>query len=257
MRTFLVLLTIVLATPVIGLAVIIASLLGIPDRPGSLFDRAPRLWGSLLVRAGGVRVVVHDAARMQTGEPRVYAANHVSWFDVFVLASTLRRYKFIAKAELERIPLFGAAVRAAGFIFIDRSNRTAAFAGYEAAAARMRRGFSVVVYPEGTRGTNYALRPFKKGPFVLAIAAGAPVVPTLLYGTREVSPNGSFAVTSATVHVHFLEPVPTEGLTYGDRDRVARLAFDRMAAALEQHYGVCCASPPSEAESLETEPAPA
>ena len=257
MRTFLVGLAIVLGTPVLGMTVIVASLLGIPDRPGSIFDRVPRLWGHLISRAGGVRIVLHDAERMHTGEPRVYAANHISWFDVFTLASILHRYKFIAKSELERIPLFGAAVRAAGFIFIDRNNRKAAFAGYEAAAERMRSGFSVVVDPEGTRGTNYALRPFKKGPFVLAIAAGAPVVPTLVYGTREVQHKGSWVVTAATVHVHFLEPVLTEGLTYEDRDRIARLTFDRMATALEEIYGIRREVPPPTRESFEAEPAPA
>lgn len=258
MRTILVLLAIVLVTPVLGAAVIIGALLGVADRPGSMFDRIPRLWATILVKAAGVRVELHGAERMHSGEPRVFASNHVSWFDVFTLLSIMQHYKFIAKAELERIPIFGPAVRAAGFIFIDRNNRKAAFAGYEAAAARMRSGFSVVVFPEGTRGTSYSLRPFKKGPFVLAIAAGAPVVPTLVYGTREVQRKGSFGVNAATVHVHFLEPVPTAGLTYEDRDQVARLAWERMAAALEERYGVprVSAAPPT--ESFEgAEPAPA
>ena len=71
--------------------------------------------------------------------------------------------------------------------------------------------------PEGTRGRDYHLRPFKKGPFVLAIAAQAPVVPTLVYGALEVMPKGASAFGPGTIDVHFLEPVPTAGLDYDQR----------------------------------------
>jgi 1-acyl-sn-glycerol-3-phosphate acyltransferase len=86
----------------------------------------------------------------------------------------------------------------------------------------MRAGRNVIVFPEATRGTDYRLRPFKKGPFVLAIASGAPVVPTI--GARHDSrePRGSLRARSGEVDVHFLEPIPTAGLGYADRDRLAR-----------------------------------
>ena len=148
------------------------------------------------------------------------------------------RPKFIAKAELGRIPLFGRASRACGMIFIDRDNRKAAFAGYETAARRIRGGASIVVFPEGTRGHQYALRPFKKGPFVLAVASGAPIVPTVLHGTREVFGRGTMWVRSGEVHVHFLEPISTEGLTYDDRDQLSRQASQQMSEALQREYGV-------------------
>lgn len=237
MRTVLVLLTIAIATPIIGAVVIVAALLGLRDVPGGVFDLAPRAWGWLLCRAAGVRVVVHQEGEAPAG-PCVYVANHVSWFDVFAIASVLKHYKFVAKAELERIPIFGRAMRAAGFIFVDRQNRKAAFEGYEKAAARIRDGVSVVVHPEGTRGDEYALRPFKKGPFVLAIAASVPVVPTLVYGTREVQRRGSLRVSSGVVHLHFLPPLATAGLDYAGRDQLSRETWARMASTLERTYGI-------------------
>jgi 1-acyl-sn-glycerol-3-phosphate acyltransferase len=255
MRTVLVLLVLLLATPPLGAAVIVASMLRVRDRRGSIFDHVPRLWCAALLKAAGVRVVLHHPERLEHGKPRVYVANHVSWFDVFTLAATLTHYKFVAKAELSRIPLFGSAVRAAGFVFIDRNNRKAAFAGYEVAAERIRNGASVVVHPEGTRGTSYALRPFKKGPFVLAVAAGVPIVPTLVYGTREIQPKGSMRVRSGEVHVHFLEPVSTEGLTYEDRNRLARVTWERMAAELERVYGIRSVPSAASVEPLEAMPA--
>lgn len=235
----------VLATPVIGLACIVAGLLGVRDTPGGVFDLAPRVWGWLLCKAAGVRVVVHHPERIGGDGPRVYVANHVSWFDVFAIASVLRHYKFVAKAELERVPILGRAMRAAGFILIDRQNRKAAFEGYEVAAKRIRDGVSVVVHPEGTRGDSYALRPFKKGPFVLAIAAGVPIVPTLVYGTREVQRRGSMFVRAGEVHLHFLESLDTHGLDYAARDRLARLTWERMADELELAYGIVSPRPGS------------
>lgn len=95
-----------------------------------------------------------------------------------------------------------------------------------------------MVYPEGTRGFTYALRPFKKGPFVLAIASGAPIVPTVLHGTREVQRRGSFWVRSGEVHLHLLEPIPTQGLSYEDRDRLSRISGSRISELLRSNYGV-------------------
>src|SRR5690606_2469484 len=189
-----------------------------------------RLWSRLVLRAAGVRVVVHHPERMRAGAPHIFVANHVSWFDVFTLASLLPRYKFVGKAELFRIPLFGRAARAAGMIPIERENRKSAFQSYELAVERIRDGASMVVYPEGTRGRDYALRPFKKGPFVLAAAAQVPIVPTVIYGTIGVQSRERFRVRSGTVHVHFLEPIPTAGMTYDDRDRLSAECWHRMAA---------------------------
>lgn len=241
MRTLLTLLTMLIVTPLLAMVVIVAGLLGVPNRPGSVYDRTPRLWARIALRIAGVRLVLRGDEGLREFKPRVFVSNHVSWFDIFTLLAILPRYRFVAKAELFRIPLFGPAARRAGTIPIERENRKAAFQSYEEAAREIRGGASVVVCPEGTRGETYALRPFKKGPFVLAIAAGAPIVPLVVHGTREVQPKGSFVIRSATVHVHFLEEIQTKGLSYDDRDRVAEECWRRMAAALEREHGVVSA----------------
>jgi len=238
MRTILVFLTLIIMTPVFGLMVIIAALFGVKDREGSIYDHAPRWWARCLVWAAGIRDRLHNGARMRSGAPRIYVSNHISWFDVLTLAAVLPRYKFVGKAELFRIPLFGRAARAAGMIPIERENRKSAFESYRVAAERIRAGASVVVFPEGTRGRSYALRPFKKGPFVLAVAAGVPMVPTVVHGTLQVMSRDSFRVRAGVVDIHFLESVDTEGVTYDDRNRLSRAAWERMATAMHELYGV-------------------
>ena len=180
---------------------------------------------------------IHGAENVPRNEARVYVANHVSWFDVFALASYLPHYRFIAKKELFKLPIFGPAIRATAAIEIDRRNRKAAFQAYETAARDVKEGMSVIVYPEGTRGHTYQLRPFKKGPFVLAIAAHVPIVPTIIHGTIEIQRKGSYRIRPGVIDIYFLDPIPTAGLTYSDRDTLMQTVWNRMAGALEE-FGI-------------------
>ncbi|MHB8839885.1 MAG: lysophospholipid acyltransferase family protein, partial [Gemmatimonadaceae bacterium] len=103
-RTVLTYAMILVATPIIAGSVVIAGLLGLKNRPGSVFDLAPRVWSRLLLWAAGAKVVVHGGEH-RLGHRHIFVGNHVSWFDVFAMAAHLRWFKFVAKAELFRIPL--------------------------------------------------------------------------------------------------------------------------------------------------------
>ena len=238
MRTPLLALALIVLTIPLGLLVIVCSLLGVQDKPNGIYQWAMRTWASGLCKAAGVTIRLHDAERIRRDGAAVYVANHVSWFDIFALASVLPRYTFVAKSELLKVPLFGPACRAAGIIFIERANKKAAFNSYKEAAEKVREGRSVVVCPEGTRGRDYHLRSFKKGPFVFAISTGAPIVPTIVYGTIAVQPKGTFRVRSGIVDIHFLEHVPTAGYDYEERAKLMDIVWRRMADAMRDLYGV-------------------
>jgi len=243
MRAPIVLLVTMILTGILGPTVIVAALLGVKEKAGGVYQRCMHLWCRGILRVTGVKLHLHHPERMSEAEGHVYIANHVSWYDIFALASVIPRYTWIAKAELRRLPLFGSAAEAAGIVFIDRDNRKAAFESYKAAAEDVKRGRSVIICPEGTRGRDYHLRPFKKGPFVLAIASQSPVIPTLIHGTREIMPKGSFYIRSGAVHIHFLEPVPTSGYTYADRTRLMEIVWSRMANEMHRLYGIRTAEP--------------
>jgi 1-acyl-sn-glycerol-3-phosphate acyltransferase len=237
-RTIMLAVTALAATFVLGLMVIIAGLFGVKDRPGSIYDKVPRWWSIAVLWAVGVKIRVHGMENVSAKEPRIFASNHVSWFDVPALASTLPRNRFVAKAELFKVPIFGRAMRSAGMIEIQRDNRKAAFGAYEVAADRIRDGNSVVVFPEGTRGHAYPLRPFKKGPFVLAIAAGVPIVPIILHGSIEIMRKGSLLAHPGTIDIHLLEPVSTSSVDYDHREALMQTVRTRMADAMRDLYGV-------------------
>lgn len=239
MRTMLSGLMLWFATIFLAPLAVLASVVGLHDEKGGVVQQwCMRSWARALCFAAGAKVVLHGAEHASRGEGTVYASNHVSWYDVFAIASVLPRYTFVAKAELRKIPIFGWGAEGAGVVFLARENRKSAFESYELVARKIRRGLSVVVFPEGTRGFDYPLRAFKKGPFVLAIAAGAPVVPVVVYGAREVMKKGSFRVRGGTVHVHLLEPVPTVDYDYEHRHELMRVVWNRMADLLRDEYGV-------------------
>jgi 1-acyl-sn-glycerol-3-phosphate acyltransferase len=237
MRTPFIFLGILILTALLGPVVVIAGLLGVEEKPNGIYQKCMHAWCRAIIRISGVKLITHNPERLSPTEGHVYIANHVSWYDIFALASVIPRYTWVAKAELRKLPIFGRAAVAAGIVFIDRDNKKAAFDSYKLAAAEVRRGRSVIICPEGTRGKDYHLRPFKKGPFVLAIASQAPIIPTIVYGTREVMPKGSFLIRGGTVHVHFLEPVPTAGFSYDDRTRLMEIVWNRMAEEMRNQYG--------------------
>ncbi len=236
-RTAFTLIVFTLFTLICGLMGLVGALLNLRDGVGSIFDYAMRLWGTTATWASGVEVVVHGAEHLD-GPQHIIVSNHMSQHDILVLASVLKNLKFVAKNELARVPFFGKAAASVGTVYIERQNRKSSFDSYKQAAEKIKEGACVVVFAEGSRGNTYSLRPLKKGPFVLAVHVHAPIVPVVIHGTREVHPKGTMKVTAGRVDLHFLEPVPTEGLTYEDRNALAKTVYDRMTALLVAEYGV-------------------
>lgn len=236
LRTALTLLVTLVLTLCFAAVLLVAVLLRVPHAPDSVYVRLPRLWCGAILWAAGVTVRVHGLNHLPVGQPLIFISNHVSLFDIPTLVMSLPQHYFVAKAELFDIPIFGPAIRATGAIPIQRDNKMAARTAYDVGAARVREGASVVVFPEGTRGTSYAIRPFKKGPFVFAIRSGVPVVPCIVHGTIEVLPRQSILVHPGTVDLHILQPIPTAGLDYGARDLLAREVNQAMARAMTTLY---------------------
>lgn len=234
LRTLFTMLVLGVLTVVFAAVLIPAALVGVPNHPDSIYDILPRAWARAILWAAGVTTTVHGMERLAAGGTFIFICNHVSLFDILALVARLPRNNFVAKAELFRIPVFGTGMKVLGTVPMERENQKAAFGSYDVAAERIRGGSSVVVFPEGTRGTDYSVRRFKKGPFVLAIKAATPVVPVVIDGTLEILPKGKLFLMPGNIDVYILEPLPTSGLQYDDRDALARNVQDRMASVLNE-----------------------
>ena len=195
----------------------------------------PRWWASSLLWASGVKVEFVGLERLRTPGPKVVVLNHESWFEVLALAGKLPvEYRFVAKKELEKVPLWGLAWQACGHISVDRRNNQAAVGALERAKASTDDlgdgAIAMIMFPEGTRSPDGSLMPFKKGAFVLAIQLGAPIIPAAVVGSRRIMPKGEWRIRSGTVRIEFGEPIGTDALEYGDRDKLAVRSRAAVAA---------------------------
>ncbi len=239
MATTVALLRSVVTYIIVTLYVLVAGTLG-------LLVAAPLRWKGLLYEIGhggvtlalglvGIRYRVVGREQVPANRAVVFCSNHQSNVDPPVLYRALhRRLHILYKAELRKLPVLGIAMEVGGFVPIERSQRDAALESIEQAAASIREGHSFLIFPEGTRSRTDELLPFKKGGFIMAIKAQAPIVPVAITGGRASMRRGSAIIRPATVSVRIGEPVETAGFTLDDRDRIIALVRERIEGLLRQ-----------------------
>ena len=180
----------VVGSSVLGLAAIVAS--WIPPRRHHSFSVA-RAWARGLLLSSGVRVRVTGPAAALPPQV-VFMANHQSLYDIAVLLATVPvPVRFLAKRSLFRIPFFGWGLAAAGFVPIDRVDRSRAKEAFRHALGALEEGMGIVIFPEETRSLDGRIRPFRRGGFLMALKAKAPIVPVGIHGTLQVRPKGRLA----------------------------------------------------------------
>lgn len=212
----------------IGFA-LIAALLGGED----LLHRSNRLWARGCLWLGGVHLHIEGVEHLPPRGPVVFMSNHQGNFDIPVLFAALPvQFRWLAKAELFRIPLFGLTMRIAGYIPVERQDRRLALESMNAAAQRVAAGTSIMIFPEGTRSPDGSLLPFKKGGFVLALQAQAPIVAIAIEGSAALMPKNTLMVRSGEIRLRIFPALPTAGLGMKDRDTLIAEVESRIASAL-------------------------
>lgn len=216
---------------------------GLPAILIALVSRSP----SVLYMAGlggirlgfwlsGIRSVVTGAEHVQRHRSAVYCVNHSSNIEPPVVFEALSplfpRLRILYKAELRKLPILVQAFDIAGFVPLERGNREQSLPAIERAATALREGASFMIYPEGTRSRTGELLPFKKGGFIMALQAQAPIVPVAISGARGAMRKGSPWIRPVTVAVRLAAPIETAGFTVDDRDRVIGLVREEVARML-------------------------
>jgi 1-acyl-sn-glycerol-3-phosphate acyltransferase len=207
--------------------------LGLVDRSGRAILWVGRSWIHWCLAVCSVKV----EARGLEGVPNpcVVVSNHQSVFDIAAILETFPHpvWRFVAKRELLHVPFFGWALAVANQIIIDRGNNARAVRSLQAAAARVRGGENVIIFPEGTRSSDAILHEFKSGGFHLAIQAGVPIVPVTVSGTHRITPRGSLRIESGRILIRYGTPVPTQGLEVEDRNDLKKRVREAILAGYD------------------------
>ena len=205
-------------------------------RPGILY-RGGHLGVRLGLALSGIRIRAQGLEHLQRTRAAVYAVNHTSNVEPPIIFDVLHelfpRLRILYKAELRKLPVLGRAFDLAGFVPLERGNRDQSRPAIDRAAEALREGHSFLIFPEGTRSRTGELLPFKKGGFIMALQAQAPVVPVAIAGARSAMRKGSPWIRPVTVNVRFGAPIETDGLTLADRDALVSRARAEVAQLLQ------------------------
>jgi 1-acyl-sn-glycerol-3-phosphate acyltransferase len=196
---------------------------------------ARRCWAPFLIWFAGARFTIEPLPDIDWKAPHIFVMNHQSMIDIpCAFAALPANIRFVAKEQLKFVPFIGWYIWLTGMVFVDRSNRARALASLERAGERIRQGATIIAYPEGTRSADGRILPFKKGPFVLALAAKVPIIPVAIEGSWRVSPKDSpWRLRPADVRLKVGKPISTADRKPEDRDalihevRAALIALNR------------------------------
>jgi 1-acyl-sn-glycerol-3-phosphate acyltransferase len=180
----------------------------------SMADEYLKIFWRLHFQSSFTSLYVTGKHYLQPEETYIFMSNHESWMDIpAIFGAVPSSLRMVSKASLMKIPVFGHAMHNAGFVAIDRSNRTLAVKQLEVAKKRLKEGISIWIAPEGTRTRNGSIGPFKKGGFYLAKELKTSIVPVFIEGAGSVMPPDSMVIrTNQSITVHFCEPILSKNL---------------------------------------------
>ena len=209
-----------------------ALVLGTVRRDPSLPLRFARNhWAPGMLWLSGAELRVEGSPGAVADRPAIYVMNHQSSLDIPAAFAVLPvDLRFIAKHTLRKVPFLGWYMSWTGMVFVDRSNSTQAVGSLSAAAERVRSGISLLAYPEGTRSRDGQIMPFKKGPFVLALQAGVPIVPIAIQGSMRCMPAHLRPFRPGVVRMAIGAPIPTAGMPMEQRDELVRRTREAVLA---------------------------
>jgi 1-acyl-sn-glycerol-3-phosphate acyltransferase len=181
----------------------------------------------------GVRVMTQGREKILPEKTYVFLSNHQGNFDGPVLCHVIPRdCRALIKQEMMQLPIFSLVLRQAQFVPIERLNPKKAQMGIELGAKSLREGKSFFAFPEGTRSRDGRLGDFKKGVFIMAIKAQAPIVPVTILDSSIIQRPGQYGIRPGTIHVIFHDPISTEGMALEDRNRLIQLTRDSITSRL-------------------------
>lgn len=188
---------------------------------------------SYIIPVGKIKVEGREKALK--GVTFVIISNHQSILDILLLNCLRYRFKWISKIENMKVPVLGWYLRMAGYITVNRGDKDSKEKMMEEAYDCLKKGISIMIFPEGTRSPDGEIGFFKRGAFQLAITAKVPVLPVLIEGTRNILPkHGLIFGRYNNITIKIFDPVLPESFGTGNCDELALSFHDKMVAELKE-----------------------
>ena len=219
---------------------VISMIIMLFDRQGKSVQFIMSKWAWFLLKLAGVKIEVNGLENITQGESYIFISNHASLLDIPTVCLGLPfQLRFLAKKELFKIPLFGPALLSAGHIKIDRGNLESAVKSLkEAAIVLKKRGYSALVFAEGTRSLNGEVGRFKKGGVILALSMGIPIVPVSISVSASLAATGVYLVKSGGIKMTIGKPISTEGKDISARHQLVSVVRDEVIKNLVEEDAV-------------------
>jgi 1-acyl-sn-glycerol-3-phosphate acyltransferase len=200
-----------LVTAACGMTALAVSLV---DKKGQAQHWIARIWARILVRVSLSRVKLEGEENLRKHPVAVYAPNHTSYMDIPVVFAALPfQFRILARKQLWQWPFIGWYLERSGQMRIDTENPHATLTSLGGAVKALRGGMPLVVFPEGGRTPDGALRPFLSGAAYLAIRAQVPLVPIALKGVYDLLPIHTHHFYPGELTMQVGEPIETKGMS--------------------------------------------
>ncbi len=226
---------IALITPIMTIPAVIASAL---FKPGKFTFYTMKVWNKIVAKLMGIKVSLSGLENLKPNTSYIITPNHQGVADILAIVSTLPvRFRWVVKRELFKVPVWGWALWATGAIAIDRSNSAGAIAKLNKEKdEKLKDGWSVLIYPEGTRTPDGYLKEFKKGAFMMAVQTGIPILPIVCNGAFKIMPKKMLAFRPGKVMLTICPPILTKGLTETDVPELVAKTRDAILTRLRPDY---------------------
>lgn len=224
----------IFATALMAPPIIVAGLLTSGGRPAFA---GVRIWAWMVAKSMGLTFSCQGAEKVAPETSYIVTPNHQSNSDILALLRVMPlKFRWVVKRELLKIPLFGWALAGSGAIALNRADRAQSISRLQQAESKLQGGWSVLIYPEGTRSPDGNIHAFKKGAFMMAVQTGIPILPVTCNGAFKILPRDTVALRPGHITVTIGDPIDTTGLTIEDVPQLMEKTRQEMSKHLDPYY---------------------
>jgi 1-acyl-sn-glycerol-3-phosphate acyltransferase len=198
-----------------------------------------KFWSWLILKTNRVKIITHGIENLAKYQSYVFISNHLSHLDTPAAAVKLpNQLRFVAKASLKKIPVFGFAARTAKMIFIDRDDKEKSITTINKTIDDLRNGISAFFFGEGTRSHDGIIRPLKKGGIILAIKARLPIAPVTIIGSNLLMPSGKLYILPGIMKIIVGDPIDTAKYSEQTVDELMKKIQETMTSNYKKYSAV-------------------